>query len=213
MAKHIGVLGSGQVAQVLAAGFAKDGYQVRMGTRDAAKLADFAAKHRVAVVSGEEAAKGADLVVLAVKGTVAEAVVRSVAGALAGKTVIDVCNPIADLPPVNGVVQYFTSPNESLMERLQNAVPAAHFVKAWNSVGNAYMIHPSFPNGKPTMFICGNNAEAKVQVGDILRRFDWDVADMGFVESARAIEPLCQLWCIPGILHGEWRHAFALLKA
>ena len=213
MAKNIGVLGSGQVAQVLAAGFAKDGYQVRMGTRDAAKLADFAAKHRIAVVNTAEAAKGADIVVLAVKGTAAEAVVRSVAAVLAGKTVIDVCNPIAELPPVNGVLQYFTGPNESLMERLQALAPEAHFVKAWNSVGNAFMIHPSFPSGKPTMFICGNDTGAKAQVIDILRRFDWDVADMGLVESARAIEPLCQLWCIPGIRHGEWRHAFALLKA
>jgi hypothetical protein len=121
-------------------------------------------------------------------------------------------NPIEESPPVNGVLRFFTGPYESLMERLQKQVPKAHFVKAFSSVGNAFMVQPDFEGLKPTMFICGNSGEAKAQVQEILAQFGWEWEDMGSVEAARAIEPLCILWCIPGILPGQWTHAFKLLK-
>jgi predicted dinucleotide-binding enzyme len=98
------------------------------------------------------------------------------------------------------------------MERLQRAVPAAHFVKAFSSVGNAFMVDPQFEGGKPTMFICGNDDAAKQTVRGILDQFGWETADMGKIEAARAIEPLCMLWCIPGIARNEWSHAFKLLR-
>jgi len=97
------------------------------------------------------------------------------------------------------------------MEQLQAAFPEAHFVKAFNSVGSPFMINPSFES-KPTMFICGNNEDAKKEVTEILNLFGWDTADFGKVDSARAIEPLCMLWCIPGIAKNQWTHAFKLLK-
>jgi 8-hydroxy-5-deazaflavin:NADPH oxidoreductase len=127
--------------------------------------------------------------------------------------VIDACNPIGGGPPVNGVLSYFTPQNESLMEQLQKAYPATHFVKAFNSVGNGQMVSPEFPGGKPTMFICGNDSSAKKTVAQILDQFGWDAEDMGAVEAARAIEPLCRLWCIPGIGKNDWSpHAFKLLR-
>jgi predicted dinucleotide-binding enzyme len=132
---------------------------------------------------------------------------------LAGKTVIDATNPIAAAPPVDGVLQYFTGPNESLMERLQAIAPDARFVKSFCSVGNAFMVNPSFAEGRPTMFICGNNDAAKSEVTDILTAFGWDTADMGSAVGARAIEPLAMLWCIPGLRSNQWSHAFKLLKA
>ena len=61
------------------------------------------------------------------------------------------------------------------------------------------------------MFFCGNDAEAKAAVAEILKRFGWDPADMGTAAGARAIEPLCQLWCIPGFRENHWTHAFQLL--
>ena len=151
--------------------------------------------------------------VLAVKGSAAEAVLEQ-AGAknLAGKTVIDATNPIADAPPSNGVLTFFTNFDESLMERLQRKIPDAHFVKAFSCVGNAFMVNPSFPGGPPTMFICGNDKGAKAEVTAILDQFGWDTADMGSVAAARAIEPLCILWCIPGLSGGSWNHAFKLLR-
>ena len=53
---------------------------------------------------------------------------------------------------------------------------------------------------------------AKKEVNEILEKFGWEVADMGKAAAARAIEPLAMLWCIPGMLNGEWKHAFKLVK-
>src|SRR5262249_26090766 len=112
--------------------------------------------------------------------------------------ILDATNPIADAPPVNGVLKFFTSLDDSLMERLQREFRDARFVKALNSAGNACMVNPSFEGGRPTMFICGNDDEAKRTVTGLLDQLGWETADMGKAESARAIEPLCMLWCIPG---------------
>ncbi len=185
-----------------------------LGTGTPAKLADWAAKHPGTHVGGfADAAGFAELAVLAVKGSAAADVLRS-AGAqrLAGKTVIDTSNPIADAAPVNGVLQFFTGIDDSLFERLQREFPALKFVKAFNSVGAGFMVNPQFAGGPPTMFICGSDAAAKQAVRGVLTQFGWDTADMGQVEAARAIEPLCMLWCIPGLARGEWSHAFKLVK-
>lgn len=209
----IGILGSGTVAQTLAAGFIKHGHSVTLGTRDSNKLREFLSRHKDAKVdSVANAAKNADLVVLAVKGSAAAQVLAAAGEAnLAGKPVIDATNPLADAPPANGVLKFFTNLEHSLMEDLQDKVPSAHFVKAFNSVGAAVMVDPSFAGGKPTMFIAGNNDAAKKKVAEILDQFGWEVEDMGKAEAARAIEPLCVLWCIPGFLRNNWSHAFKLL--
>jgi len=210
----VGVLGSGDVAKALARGFVKHGHQVMLGTRDEAKLAGFVSELRGAQAgSFADTAKFGDVVVLAVKGNVALEALKAAGSAnLAGKPVIDATNPIADAPPVNGVLRFFTSLDDSLMERLQRAFPDAHFVKAFNSVGNAWMVNPQLKGGPPTMFICGNDDTAKATVRGILDQFGWETADMGKVEAARAIEPLCMLWCIPGFVRNEWSHAFKVLR-
>jgi predicted dinucleotide-binding enzyme len=196
----------------LAAGLLKHGHDVTLGTRTASKLADWIVKHpKGRIASFADAARVGELVILAVKGSAASEVLGAAGAAnLAGKTVIDVTNPIADEPPVNGVLKFYTSLDESQMERLQREFPEARFVKAFNSVGNALMVNPQL-NGKPTMFICGNDDAAKRPVLAILEQFGWEVADMGRAEAARAIEPLCMLWCIPGFLRNEWTHAFKVL--
>jgi predicted dinucleotide-binding enzyme len=210
----IGVLGSGDVAKTLANGFLKHGHQVMMGTRTSSKLADWARQNSKGSVGGfTDAAKSADVIVLAVKGTAALDALRAAGAAnLAGKVVIDATNPIADSGPINGVLQFFTNPDESLMERLQREFAAARFVKAFNSVGHGLMVNPQLKGGPPTMFICGNDESAREIVRGILVQLGWETADMGRAESARAIEPLCILWCIPGFLHSQWNHAFKLLR-
>ena len=210
----VGVLGSGDVAKVLAGGFLKHGHDVMIGTRKPDKLAEWTRKNAKARVgSFEDAAKFGELAVLAVKGTAAADALRAAgAHSLAGKAVIDATNPIADAPPANGVLKFFTTLDDSLMERLQKEFPEVHLVKAFNSVGNARMVDPAFAGGKPTMFICGNDAAAKKAVARVLGEFGWESEDMGGAEAARAIEPLCILWCIPGFLHNQWTHAFKLLK-
>jgi 8-hydroxy-5-deazaflavin:NADPH oxidoreductase len=207
------VLGSGVVAKTLASGLKKHGYDVRIASRGGDKLEEFTAQSGIAAGPFVDVARWAEVVVLAVKGTAAESALQ-IAGAqnLAGKVVIDTTNPIAEEAPVDGVLKFFTGPNDSLLERLQKAVPGARFVKAFNSVGNAYMVNPSLPGGPPTMFYCGNDAEAKRLVAGVLQKFGWDAADMGSAAGARAIEPLCQLWCIPGLREGRWTHAFKLLR-
>ena len=211
----IGIIGSGVVAKTLAAGFRKHGHEVEIGTRDPAKLQEWANQNAgVTLGSNADAAKFAEVVVLAVAGSAAlEAAQLAGADNFAGKTVIDACNPIGGGPPVNGVLSFFTTMTDSLMERLQKAFPAAHFVKAFNSCGSAQMVNPQFAGGAPTMFICGDDAEAKKTVAKLLDQFGWETEDMGAVEAARAIEPLCMLWCIPGVGRGDWSpHAFKLLR-
>ncbi|WP_052668685.1 NADPH-dependent F420 reductase [Nitriliruptor alkaliphilus] len=211
---RVGVLGSGPVARVLAAGFHDHGHDVAVGTRHPSKLANWSAEHDgVRVVSVAEAAAHGEVVVLAVTGEFAAEVLRAAGeDALAGKTVIDTTNPLAGGPPVDGVLPYFTELDDSLMERLQRQFPSAHLVKAFNSVGNQFMVDPSFEGGPPTMFICGDEPAAKRTVTAILDQFGWDVADMGTVVAARVIEPLCALWCIPGMRGDGWNHAFKLLR-
>lgn len=212
--KKIGILGSGMVAVALADGFLKNSYEVKMGTRSPKKLVDWKAKAgaKGSVGSFKETAAYGELLVLAVKGHVAKDVLE-MAGKenLEGKTIIDPTNPIGGGQPVNGVLQFFTKANSSLMEELQKHVPKAHFVKAFNSIGSGHMVDPKFEM-KPSMFICGNNEDAKKQVSKILDQFGWEVEDMGAVEAARAIEPLCILWCIPGFIRNEWGHVFKLLR-
>ena len=211
--QKVAVLGSGTVGETLANGFLKHGYAVMRASREPAKLAAWVqGKANASTGTFEEAAAYGDIVVLAVKGTAAESLVKGLADALAGKVVLDATNPIADKPPQDGMLTFFTSLTDSLMERLVAAAPKAHFVKAFSSVGNANFVNPSFGGVLPTMFICGNDAAAKAKVAAVLEQFGWEAADMGVAAAARVIEPLCILWCIPGMLHNQWTHAFKLLK-
>ena len=211
----VAIIGSGIVGDALSAGFLKYGHEVMRGSRDPAKLDEWkrGAGEKAHTGTFAEAAAWGDVVCLAVKGTVAELVVGQCGpDNLAGKTVLDATNPIGEAPPVNGVLSFFTTFDESLMERLQELAPDAHFVKCFSCVGSAFMVDPDFDGVKPTMFICGNDEGAKREATSILDTFGWETEDMGTVEAARAIEPLCILWCIPGFARNEWSHAFKLLK-
>jgi 8-hydroxy-5-deazaflavin:NADPH oxidoreductase len=213
----IGILGSGDVGRVLGTAFNAEGNEVMLGTRDVQKgaVVQWLSKNQGARAgSFEETATFGELLVLATSGDITAAVIASAGKQhFKNKVVIDTTNPIDHTkPPVNGVLPYFTTTDESLMEQLQKLVPEAKLVKAFNSVGNGFMYKPDFGDQKPTMFICGNDEDAKRSVTGILDSFGWETEDMGTVESARAIEPLCILWCIPGFLGNGWSHAFKLLK-
>jgi len=211
MAKF-GVLGSGDVGQELAKGLRDIGHEVRIGSRNPKKLAAYTAETKIPSGTFAEVAKWAEALVFAVLGSAAEDALR-LAGPenLAGKLVIDTTNPSTDDPPQDGVIHFFTGPNESLMERLQKAAPRARFVKAFNSVGSDTMVNPKFAGGKPTMFYCGDDPAARAETARILEQLGWEGADMGTSVAARAIEPLAVLWCIPGFREDRWTHAFKLL--
>jgi predicted dinucleotide-binding enzyme len=214
--KKIGIIGSGVVGQTLGSGFIKHGFEVMLGTRTPSKLESWLREAGKAgkVGSVSEAAAFGEMLVLAVKGDAAAEALESAGHAnLKGKVIIDTCNPISDEAPEKGVLKFFTTLDNSLMEQLQKSFPEAYLVKAFSNIGSSLMVNPDFDGEKPTMFICGNNENAKRKVSGILVRFGFDVSDMGTVEAARAIEPLCILWCIPGLLRNEWSHAFRLLKS
>jgi 8-hydroxy-5-deazaflavin:NADPH oxidoreductase len=213
----VGVLGSGMVGRVLGSGFTKEGHQVMLGTRDVnkAEVVKWLSENAGATAgSFADTASFGDIIVLATSGDITAQVISSARlQNFDGKIVIDATNPIDHTrPPVNGVLPYFTNMDDSLMERLQKMLPKAKLVKAFNCVGNAFMYKPDFGGEKPTMFICGNDEDAKKTVASILLSFGWDAEDMGKAEAARPIESLCILWCIPGFIRGQWNHAFRLLK-
>ena len=212
----VGIIGSGEVGQTLGSAFLSEGNEVMLGSRNPGK--DEVVKWKKANAKGQTgdfAATAAfgELIVLAVSGDVAESAIKLADPKnLNNKIVIDATNPIDKKPPVNGVLSFFTSIDSSLLENLQKLVPGAKFIKAFNSVGASMMYKPKLPGGTPTMFICGNDDDARKKVTDILTAFGWETEDMGKAEAARAIEPLCILWCIPGFLRNDWAHAFKLLK-
>ncbi|MBV9349852.1 MAG: NAD(P)-binding domain-containing protein [Patescibacteria group bacterium] len=211
--KKVAILGAGMVGQTLAGGFSKHGYEVVIGTHDVSKHEGDPSLSHIPVLPYADAAKEGELIVFAVKGSAAEDVAKEIAESLKGKTVIDTTNPIADAAPEGGVLNFFTSLHDSLMERLQKIVPEARFVKAWNSVGASTMVNPDFGGVRPSMFICGNDEVARKEVATLLDQFGWDTEDMGGAVAARAIEPLCILWCIPGIAKNDWgKRAFKLLR-
>lgn len=211
----IGILGSGVVGQTLGAGFLQYGHAVMMGTRnpDNPEVRAWVGKTSGASAGTfADAARFGDLLVLVVLGRIVDQAI-GLAGPenFADKTLIDATNPIAEGAPVDGVLPFFTGPNESLGERIQKLLPKTRVVKAFNSVGSAKMINPRYEQGPPTMFLCGNDAGGKHEVSGIVRQFGWEPFDCGGIIASRALEPLCMLWCIPGFRSNQWTHAFKLL--
>jgi predicted dinucleotide-binding enzyme len=102
---------------------------------------------------------------------------------------------------------------DSTAEINQRLLPGAKILKAFNIVGNPHMVHPDFPGGTPTMFICGNNEQAKKMVTEnILTPFGWETIDIGGLEGARLLEPLAMLWITHYFRTGAGNHAFKLLR-
>jgi len=173
----VGIIGSGNVGRVLATGFLSEGHQVMLGTRNTSK--EDVVKWKNENTNGllgsfQETAQFGEVIVLAVSGLVTEDAIN-LAGKehLSNKVIIDTTNPIAAVPPENGVIRYFTTLEESLMEKIQKILPDAKVVKAFSCVGNAFMYKPNFNGSIPTMFICGNDDVAKKTVTDILTSFGW----------------------------------------
>jgi len=211
----IGILGTGDVGQVLGGGFAKLGHDVKIGSRDpnSDKVKAWVTKTSPRASAGTfaEAAVFAEVAVLATLWTGTENVIQ-MAGPnnFAGKVVIDATNPLVfhqGGPPTLALGH-----TDSGGEQVQRWLPTARVVKAFNIVGNAHMVNPQFPGGPPDMFICGNDADAKKTVTEILKAFGWPAIDIGGIEGARLLEPMCMLWVVDGIRTGSWNHAFKLIR-
>ncbi len=215
----VGVIGSGIVGRVLGAGFLKHGHQVMLGSRDPKKQeAQQWVRETPGATAGtfEEAARFGEMIVLATLGRAVESAIEQ-AGTpnFTGKTVIDTTNPLADAPPVNGVLLYTTGPNESLGERIQAKLPRAHVVKAFNSVGNTQMVNPQYTQGMPTMFICGDNKEAKGKASEIIRQFGWEPLTVGALSRPEPLSPCACSGASPGFspTNGHTPLSFSRSKA
>jgi 8-hydroxy-5-deazaflavin:NADPH oxidoreductase len=212
---RVGVLGSGEVGRRLAMGFRSRGHDVMIGSRDPGKpeLRDWLSGDGTGIQAGtfaETAAHG-ELLALAVLGDAAEQAIADVgADSFAGKVVIDAMNPLdfsAGFPPKLSITG-----EDSLGEHVQRALPGAKVVKAFNTIGNTSFVDPAFSEGKPTMLIAGNDADAKRAVGDVLADFGWPAPiDIGGIEASRELEAICIAWVKIGGVRGAWDHGFKLL--
>jgi predicted dinucleotide-binding enzyme len=213
----IGILGSGDVGRKLADGFIELGHQVKIGSRDPRqiKLTQWLDKHDKEKASSgtfAETASFGEIIVIATLWTgTADAIRMADSNNFVGKIVIDVTNPLdfsTGMPP-----RLALGHTDSAGENVQRMLPDSKVVKAFNTVGNPHMIHPDFPGGKPTMFICGDNDEAKnVVKNDIVTKFGWETVDIGGIEGSRVLEPLALLWITHFFRTGNGNHAFKLLQ-
>ncbi len=210
----IGILGTGEVGKALAKGFLGIGYEVMIGTRDPKSekaAAVLSAVPGVQAGSFSEAAAFGEMAALCTLWSGTEAAINAADQKnLAGKLVIDVTNPLVF--PLNAPPSLALGHTDSGGEQVQRWLPDSKVVKAFNIVGNPDMVNPEFEGGPPDMFIGGNDAAAKTKVTEILTAFGWNTTDLGGIETARLLEPLCILWVYYGIKTGGWRHAIKMLK-
>lgn len=197
----IAVLGTGPVGRAVAGRLAQLGHSVTVGTRDPggtatrADYAGWAAEHpQVRLATFSDAASGADLVVNASGGDVALGILES-AGTqnLAGKVLLDISNPLdgsAGFPPT-----LFVKDDDSLGEMIQRAHPDARVVKSLNTMNNSLMVDPQRLGEDSTVFVSGDDAEAKATVVQLLRQLGHgDVIDLGGIDTARGPEMWLPLW-------------------
>lgn len=208
----IGIIGSGQVAQVLGSGFAGNGHEVMLGTRDVQKLTEWlsSAGENVRVGNFAEVADFAEIVVMSVNAAnVANAIELAGRERLAGKIIIDVTNPMdfsQGIPP-----RFTVNYGNSLGEQIQAALPDSHVVKAFNSMGASVMTRPDFNGEAATHFIAGNSDDAKAVVKELIEEFGWEVLDAGDIGQAFFLEALASLWVNYSIKAGHREQAFRLL--
>jgi 8-hydroxy-5-deazaflavin:NADPH oxidoreductase len=211
----VAVLGTGAVAIALAKGFASRGHSVVFGTRDVqgkTALEAVAAVQCTSAALYASAAQNADIAVLTTSWSGTQNALQLAGAAnLAGKLVIDVTNPLDFSSGKPALALGF--PN-SAGKQIQDWLPGAHVVKAFNITSATRMIEPKFADGAPDMFIAGNNAAAKAQTAEILKSFGWRSAiDMGDISKAYLLEALAMTWIDYGVSHNHWTHGFSLLSA
>jgi predicted dinucleotide-binding enzyme len=208
---RIAVMGTGAVGQALAGGLAELGHEVVVGTRDPdATLARTEpdgmgnppfkvwkqAHSDVGLATPPEAAADAELIANATNGAGSIAMLESAGeDSLAGKVLIDVANPLdfsAGMPP-----SLFVSNTDSLGEQIQRRFPGARVVKALNTMNCEVMVDPGKVPGEHDVFLCGEDADAKRQVAELLEGFGWPAArivDLGGIDSARGTEMYVPFW-------------------
>jgi predicted dinucleotide-binding enzyme len=157
-----------------------------------------------------DAARFGETIVFATRGSAVLDVVEAAgADAFKGKLVIDATNP---LDYSHGYPDLFVKGEDSLGEQLQRAIPEARVVKCFNTTTASLMFRPQLKGGPPDMFVAGNNAGAKAEVGRILDQFGWLMVDCGPILSARWLEAMTMAWVHAAQAKKTWRIAFKVLE-
>ena len=211
----IGIIGSGDVGKSLAKGLSSLGHKTMIGTREPKRkeLVSLAKKlvGGLEIGTTTEAASFGEICILAIAWNAEDDVISQIRPQLSGKVVIDVTNPLVfnESGPPELAVGHSISGGEIV----QRSLPDSHVVKTLNIINHQNMIKPKFSEGKPTMFVCGNNKSAVNQTGRLLNEFGWeDVIDLGDIEKSRLLESLCLLWVEYGIAKNTWKHAFSVIN-
>jgi 8-hydroxy-5-deazaflavin:NADPH oxidoreductase len=209
--QKMAVLGSGRAGHALGVGLAKHGHHVMLGSRDPSS--DRAKRWLADVGEGgtagtyADAAAWADWVFMCVPGTAVEATMLMLGGgALDGKIVVDVTNAMTTVDADHITLTWGT--DDSVAQHIQRQAPRARVVKAFNTTGTSSMIDPHVPCAPPDMPICGDDAEAKAAVSELLRDVGWEPLDLGTIHSAPMIEAMTLAWVQYGRTKGIWGHCY-----
>ena len=195
----IGIIGSGNVGGTLGKRWAKAGHRIIFSARDpgsaAVKKVVSEAGPSASAGSVADAVKGSEVVLLATPWPSARNAIES-AGDLNGKVLIDAVNPVApDLSLALGI-------NTSAAEQIAGWAKGARVVKAFNTVGAPIMENPQFKEGAPVLFYCGDDADAKKTVHELIAQLGLDAVDAGPLTQARVLEPFAALWISLAIKQG-----------
>ncbi|MHB9034018.1 MAG: NADPH-dependent F420 reductase [Anaerolineae bacterium] len=206
----IGILGTGTVGRTLADKLQQLGHSVVIGTRDPADtlkreentesgltamrawLHDHA---EIPLKTMAEAAEFAEMVICAVDGLVLQDALEAAnPGNLYGKILVDLTNAVTGAP--DGSSGLLVANTESMAERVQRSLPKTRVVKTLNNISAPLMVDPQqLANGGHTVFLCGNDGDARQQVHELLQQMGWsDVIDLGDLSAARSLEMLVLLW-------------------
>lgn len=187
---RIAVIGAGRVGKGLGRRFAERGHEIVIGSRDPGRAAEVAAEiGGVSAPSYREAAEGVDVVLFSVPWWGVDDALSAL-GPLEGQIVLDTTNPYTDDSYTVMVEFVGTSAAEQIQERL----PAARVVKGWNTI-HAQVIDssPDFGGVSASVFLCGEDAEAKAVVAGLAREIGFAPVDCGPLSSARFVEPMAGL--------------------
>jgi hypothetical protein len=209
----VGILGSGDVGQWLARGFAERGDTVAVGSRTPERVEAWAKEERLSISADlpEAAANRAELLVLCTNWAGVDSTARRMRGAADGKTLIDVTNPLS-FGGAGGAPVLALGYPDSGGATVQRLLPKTKVVKCFNTVNARFMVKPAFDGGPGDMFLCGNDEAAKKDVGLLCEEWNWVPQDLGGIESAYLLEALAMTWITYGFRKNHWEHAFALLN-
>lgn len=198
--KRIGILGTGMVGNTIASKLIQLGYEVKMGSRTAnnPKATEWVQANGQNASQGifAEAAAFGDIVLNCTKGEHSLEVIKlTVAETLKGKILIDISNPLDFSNGMPPTLLPGLSNTNSLGEAIQELLPETNVVKTLNIVNCEVMVDPSKCGGEATMFIAGNNSQAKQEVENLLRQFGWaDIIDLGNIKHSRSTEMMLSIW-------------------